>query len=271
MAQQNIAIMNDMKIEEESMTYHSMLCVFSLASVVALSGCQTHGMGTVELPNVEIPKTFEERDFIRQADLYGDNINQLVGRILVKRGDRLAYGRRVIKGDAGPVTSLEQNPPVYRSVVDRRFDAETTLPFLKANLKNNERAEIVIHDVARISVPPDNIPEPRDLLRMESSGGISDTRIFYIEGVLLSTIDRTRFSSSGAGGTGVIPYLTIGGETYQQVDGQSRSYAIALILQDVQLLAEVSPPSRPMPAAVEGVTGKLSGLALSNGIQAWPR
>lgn len=225
--------------------------VLSLAHAVIgvlVVGCAAPtAVPTTTASRPPLPEDLRSRQLYEHTHYFKYDLSELVGTVLTQPSGQLsgAYSRgpRLVPPQFTPPVTIIQDGILYTAKIDRGAALEGSVLAFAASLARTELVEVVFQDIARAFVPGERIPT-KDILAWAIALADSDSRSFYVQGVVLSTVQKTYYDEVDSSASSLTGDLFRGsGRVYSRREALSRDFQIAVELLDLAEFVRLAPHS----------------------------
>lgn len=220
----------------------ALALLLALLFVSLSAGCKGVTFGNAPM-NEELPSDFKNRNLLLDTAIFKYNLQELPGYIIKKDPGSANYNRikRLLKpGTSEPEVKAIEKGEIYRSKLDQKASAKGSYLAFTATMNAEQRAEAIILDAAQAFIQGANIPWD-DLAALAKKKPAGE-KWYYIQGVLLSVITVINYTKIDTSASGVIgDTFGVGSDVFNERSGQSRDFAIALALLDIDDLGGIDP------------------------------
>jgi hypothetical protein len=187
--------------------------------------------------NEEFPTTYRERTFIKGLAGFVNNIDQLVGSlILIDPQNKSSVLTRFVKQGKPPIVTASTSDVIYNSKIDNRFKANGSYAIASASVKENSVYEVVITDIGVAFLPEDYIPY-LDICKASTKVTPEvKKQMFYVRSAKLTTVFTRGFRKNEKSAIVSGTVFCLGGEVYSSADQFKVDYIISVDLVSLENL-----------------------------------
>jgi hypothetical protein len=206
----------------------------------------------------DLPDSFKQRNvYPDKSGIWKYKLTQMVGAVVYQEPGQDTYDLKKVVLPNGYTPMLEvikdADGLVFDGTVNKSAGVKGSYLSFAASLDENEIATFTVTD--RNIVFIDNQTVPWDLLHAEAIAAKPNpaTRRYWIQGVLLSTLDATQFSEISGNASGVVgPTMGAQAKVYNQskISKAVHDYRISVQFVDLDKLAQKF-PDKVMPAIAD--------------------
>lgn len=184
----------------------------------------------------DLPESYRQRTFIKGLAGFVNNIDQLVGSMVLIDGNSTSVLTRFVKQDKPPVITTSTSDILYSAKIDSKFKFNGSYAIASTKVAKDHVVEMVITDIAVAFLPEDYIPYV-EICR--ASGNVSPaTRAstYYIRSAKLTTVYTRSFekTSGDAAVNGIC--FSVGGEVYNSSDHFKVDYVVSVDIVSLERL-----------------------------------
>ena len=197
--------------------------------------------------NKTTPEDLKNRTFWDQTDIFKYNLEQLTGSILYKvEGEgNFRRGSRVVDEANKPSIEAIENGLLYHSKINREYEGGVSVLSFTTELSTDQMVDVKITDIFQSFIEFESIPIDR-IKEIIDSDELANTKKYYIQGALLTSVTKTYGSEISANASGVVggAFKAANGKIYNEETDFIQDYKISLALIDLDkldILLEASP------------------------------
>jgi hypothetical protein len=215
----------------------------SLVLAVVLQSCASGYAIAPSSPNADFPAEISQRTFLLGVGAYRDQLEELVGHVVLVRGEGQECD---VDGVRGTAISLERflhenarlavtGEPVvrYQSKIDRGFAASASAVALGLQVQADQHLEVVVTDVRAIVAPASSIDADAVSALASQSLPAGVCGRYLVTGVILSTVLYRAYSRIEQEGSVAGVGFAIGESVYSSTNDFSLDYRVGLSLRRV--------------------------------------
>ncbi len=109
-------------------------------------------------PGFDLPQSYKERTFIKGLAGFVNNIDQLVGAMILIEDNKTSVLTRFVRQDKPPVVSTTTSDVIYSAKIDSKFKFNGAYCIASTKVEKDNIYELIIKDVAVAFLPEDYIP-----------------------------------------------------------------------------------------------------------------
>lgn len=176
----------------------------------------------------DLPQSYKERTFIKGLAGFVNNIDQLVGAMILIEDNKTSVLTRFVRQDKPPVVSTSTSDVIYSAKIDNKFKFNGAYCIASTKVEKDNIYELIIKDVAVAFLPEDYIPY---LEICKSSNNVPDEtkkKTYYIRSAKLTTIYTRAYQKAGASSEISGMAFSAGGEVYSSTDQFKVDYVVSV-------------------------------------------
>lgn len=214
--------------------------IFSLLLITAKFSLFAQKSPKIQLNPValglDLPESYKSRTFIKGLAGFVNNIDQLVGSMIIIEGNKTSVITRFVKEGKPPVVTTSTSDVIFNAKIDSKFKQNGAYSIASTKVEKDAVYEVVITDIGVAFLPEDYIPY---LDICNAAINVSpDTRrkTFYVRSAKLTTVYTRAFRKVSGSGTinGVV--FNTGGEVYSSTDQFRVDYIVSVDLVNLDKL-----------------------------------
>ena len=214
--------------------------IFSLLLITAQFSLFAQKSPKIQLNPValglDLPESYKSRTFIKGLAGFVNNIDQLVGSMIIIEGNKTSVITRFVKEGKPPVVTTSTSDVIFNAKIDSKFKQNGAYSIASTKVEKDAVYEVVITDIGVAFLPEDYIPY---LDICNAAVNVSpDTRrkTFYVRSAKLTTVYTRAFRKVSGSGTinGVV--FNTGGEVYSSTDQFRVDYIVSVDLVNLDKL-----------------------------------
>ncbi len=176
----------------------------------------------------DLPESYRQRTFIKGLAGFVNNIDQLVGSMVIIDGNNTTVLTRFVRQDKPPIITTSTSDILYSAKIDSKFKYNGSYAIASTRVGKDQISELVITDIAVAFLPEDHIPYV-DICR--ASGNVKpETRAktYYIRSAKLTTVYTRAYSKVGGDAAVNGLCFSVGGEVYNTSDNFKVDYVVSV-------------------------------------------
>jgi hypothetical protein len=184
----------------------------------------------------DLPESYKSRTFIKGLAGFVNNIDQLVGSMIVIEGNKTSVITRFVKEGKPPIVSTSTSDVLFNAKIDSKFRYNGSYAIASTKVERDAVYEVVITDIALAFLPEDYIPY---LAICNAATNVSPDlkrKTYYVRSAKLTTV-YTRAYRKVLGDVDVsgVAFST-GGEIYSSTDQFKVDYIVSVDLVSLEKL-----------------------------------
>lgn len=213
-----------------------LLFVFGLfATLLSAQPSRKIKLNPVSL-GFDLPQSYKERTFIKGLAGFVNNIDQLVGAMILIEDNKTSVLTRFVRQDKPPVVSTSTSDVIYSAKIDNKFKFNGAYCIASTKVEKDNIYELIIKDVAVAFLPEDYIPY---LEICKSSSNVppeTKKKTYYIRSAKLTTVYTRAYQKAGASSEISGMAFSAGGEVYSSTDQFKVDYIVSVDLVGMEKL-----------------------------------
>ncbi len=184
----------------------------------------------------DLPQTYKERTFIKGLAGFVNNIDQLVGAMILIEDNKTSVLTRFVRQDRPPVVSTSTSDVIYSAKINNRFKFNGAYCIASNKVERDAVYELIITDVAVAFLPEDYIPY---LEICKASTNVPDEtkqKTYYIRSAKLTTVYTRAYQKVSADGNVSGVAFSVDGEVYSSTDQFKVDYIVSVDIVSLEKL-----------------------------------
>jgi low affinity Fe/Cu permease len=144
----------------------------------------------------DLPDSYKNRTFIKGLAGFVNNIDQLVGSMILIEGNKTSVLTRFVKEGKPPLVTTSSSDVIFNAKIDSKFKHNGAYSIASTKIEKDAIYEVVITDVGVAFLPEDYIPY---LEICNASQNVSDDvkkRTYYVRSAKLTTVYTRAFKKT---------------------------------------------------------------------------
>ncbi len=138
--------------------------------------------------NQDLPNNYKQRTFIKGLAGFVNNIDQLVGTLVMIDGEKTSVLTRYVRQEMPPVVTSSTSDIIYNCKVSNTFKANGSYSIASTKVMDNTISELVITDIGVAFLPEDYIPYIELCRASRNVNAEIKKKMFYIRSAKLTTV-----------------------------------------------------------------------------------
>lgn len=184
----------------------------------------------------DLPESYRNRTFIKGLAGFVNNIDQLVGSMILIEGNKTSVLTRFVKEGKPPVVSTSTSDVIFNAKIDSKFKYNGSYAIASTKVEKDAVYEVVITDIAVAFLPEDYIPYLAICNASSNVGPDTRQRTYYVRSAKLTTVYTRAFRKV----TGDIDVngmaFSTGGEIFSSTDQFKVDYIVSVDLVSLEKL-----------------------------------
>lgn len=184
----------------------------------------------------DLPESYKNRTFIKGLAGFVNNIDQLVGAMIIIEGNKTSVVTRFVKEDKPPVVTTTTSDVIFNAKIDSKFKQNGAYSIASTKVEKDAVYEVVITDIGVAFLPEDYIPY---LEICNASTNVSPDlrrKMFYVRSAKLTTVYTRAFRKFGGSGSVSGVVFSAGGEIYNSTEQFRVDYIVSVDLVNLEKL-----------------------------------
>jgi len=176
--------------------------------------------------NESLPLSYKQRTFIKGLAGFVNNIDQLVGTLVLIDESKTEVLTRYVRQDKPPIVTSSTSDIIYSAKIDHQFEANGSYSIASAQINNQSINELIITDIGVAFLPEEYIPYLEICKASKNVKEEVKKRIYYVRSSKLTTVysKAYRMMDINSALNGII--FSVGGKIY----GSSEQYKVDYIV-----------------------------------------
>lgn len=185
---------------------------------------------------LDLPETYKGRTFIKGLSGFVNNIDQLVGSMIVVEGNKTSVLTRFVKEGKPPIVSTSTSDVIFNAKIDSKFKYNGSYAIASTKVERDAVYEVVITDIAVAFLPEDYIPYLAICNASENVAPELKSKTYYVRSAKLTTVYTRAFKKvqGDVDITGLA--FSTGGEIYSSTDQFKVDYIVSVDLVSLERL-----------------------------------
>ena len=165
------------------------LLTLLLASSVSLSAQTSRKikLNPVSL-GIDLPESYKSRTFIKGLSGFVNNIDQLVGSMVLIDDNKTSVLTRFVRQDKPPIITTSTSDVIYSAKIDSKFKYNGSYAIASTKVSRDAINELVITDIAVAFLPEDYIPYVEICKASSNVNADTKRKTYYIRSAKLTTV-----------------------------------------------------------------------------------
>lgn len=185
---------------------------------------------------LDLPESYKSRTFIKGLSGFVNNIDQLVGSMILIEENKTSVLTRFVRQDKPPVVATSTSDVIFSAKVDNKFRFNGAYSIASNKIEREQINEIIITDVAVAFLKEDYIPYVELCKAAFNVGADTKQRTFYVRSAKLTTVYTRTYQKikDDLSVNGVC--FSAGGEVYSSSDQFKVDYIVSVDLVSLEKL-----------------------------------
>ena len=184
----------------------------------------------------DLPQSYKERTFIKGLAGFVNNIDQLVGSMILIEDNKTSVLTRFVRQDKPPVVSTSTSDVIYSAKIDNKFKFNGAYCIASTKVEKDAIYELIIKDVAVAFLPEDYIPYLEICRSASNVPPDTKKKTYYIRSAKLTTVYTRAYQKVGAENSISGTAFSAGGEVYSSTDQFKVDYIVSVDIVGLEKL-----------------------------------
>ena len=222
------------------MTQKRLLLSFILILAFITTGLHAQRSKKIQLNPValglDLPDSYKSRTFIKGLAGFVNNIDQLVGSMIIIEGNKTSVITRFVKEGKPPVVTTTTSDVIFNAKIDSKFKQNGAYSIASTKVEKDAVYEVVITDIGVAFLPEDYIPYLEICNASQNVSYEVRRKTFYVRSAKLTTVYTRAFRKVGAEASVSGLAFSTGGEVYSSTDQFRVDYIVSVDLVNLEKL-----------------------------------
>lgn len=185
---------------------------------------------------LDLPESYKSRTFIRGLAGFANNIDQLVGSMILVENNKTSVLTRFVKEGKPPVVSTMTSEVIYNAKIDAKFKFNGAYAIASTKVERDAVYELVITDIAVAFLPEDYIPY---LEICRAAGQVApETRkkTYYVRSAKLTSVYTRAFRKITTDNDVAGMAFSVGNDIFSSSDQFKLDYIVSVDLVSLENL-----------------------------------
>jgi hypothetical protein len=185
---------------------------------------------------LDLPESYKNRTFIKGLAGFVNNIDQLVGSMIVIEGTKTSVITRFVKEDKPPVVTTTTSDVLFNAKIDHRFKQNGAYSIASTKIERDAVYEVVITDIGVAFLPEDYIPYLEICNASKNVSADLRRRMYYVRSAKLTTVYTRAFKKVMGSGSVSGLVFSAGGEVFSSTEQFNVDYIVSVDLVNLDKL-----------------------------------
>lgn len=185
---------------------------------------------------LDLPDSYKSRTFIKGLAGFVNNIDQLVGSMIIIEGNKTSVITRFVKEGKPPVVTTTTSDVIFNAKIDSKFKQNGAYSIASTKVEKDAVYEVVITDIGVAFLPEDYIPYLEICNASQNVSFDVRRKTFYVRSAKLTTVYTRAFRKVGAEASVSGLAFSTGGEVYSSTDQFRVDYIVSVDLVNLEKL-----------------------------------
>jgi hypothetical protein len=184
----------------------------------------------------DLPESYKSRTFIKGLAGFVNNIDQLVGSMIMIEGNKTSVITRFVKDGKPPIVTTTTSDVIFNAKIDAKFKFNGSYAIASTKIEKNSVYEVVITDIGVAFLPEDYIPYLDICNASQKVSADLRQRTYYVRSAKLTTVYTRAFRkvADELAVSGVA--FSTGGEVFSSTDQFRLDYIVSVDLVSLENL-----------------------------------
>lgn len=184
----------------------------------------------------DLPESYRQRTFIKGLSGFAQNIDQLMGSMILIDGNKTSVLTRFVRQDKPPIVKSTTSDVIYSSKIDSKFKFNGAYCIGSAKVEKDQVYELVITDVALAFLPEDYIPYVEICRASQNVAPETRKKTYYVRSAKLTTVYSRAFNKISNAETISGVAFSVGGEIFSSTDQFKVDYIVSVDIVSLEKL-----------------------------------
>jgi hypothetical protein len=184
----------------------------------------------------DLPDSYRQRTFIKGLSGFAQNIDQLLGSMILIDGNKTSVLTRFVRQDKPPIVKSTTSDVIYSSKIDSKFKFNGNYCIGSAKVEKDQIFELIITDVGLAFLPEDYIPYIEICRASLNVAPETRKKTYYVRSAKLTTIYTRAFNKVGGEEAISGVAFSAGGEVYSSTDQFKVDYIVSVDIVSLEKL-----------------------------------
>ena len=185
---------------------------------------------------LDLPESYKNRTFIKGLAGFVNNIDQLVGSMIVIEGNKTSVITRFVKEDKPPVVTTTTSDVLFNAKIDHRFKQNGAYSIASTKIERDAVYEVVITDIGVAFLPEDYIPYLDICNASKNVSADLRRKMYYVRSAKLTTVYTRAFKKVLGSGSVSGLVFSAGGEVFSSTEQFNVDYIVSVDLVNMDKL-----------------------------------
>ena len=184
----------------------------------------------------DLPDSYKSRTFIKGLAGFVNNIDQLVGAMIIIEGNKTSVITRFVKDGKPPVVTTTTSDVLFNAKIDSKFKQNGAYSIASTKIEKDAVYEVVITDIGVAFLPEDYIPYLEICNASQNVSTDIRRKMYYVRSAKLTSVYTRAFKKVDAAvAVNGIAFST-GGEIFSSTDQFRLDYIVSVDLVNLDKL-----------------------------------
>lgn len=184
----------------------------------------------------DLPDSYKSRTFIKGLAGFVNNIDQLVGSMIIIEGNKTSVLTRFVKEGKPPVVTTSTADVIFNAKIDSKFKHNGAYAIASTKVERDAVYEVVITDIGVAFLPEDYIPYLDICTASQKVNDLVKKKTYYVRSAKLTTVYTRAFRKTDTeiAVNGIA--FSANGEVYSSTDQFRVDYIVSVDLVSLEKL-----------------------------------
>lgn len=184
----------------------------------------------------DLPESYKNRTFIKGLAGFVNNIDQLVGAMIIIDGNKTSVITRFVKSGKPPVVTSTTSDVIFNAKIDAKFKQNGSYSIASTKIEKDAVYEVVITDIGVAFLPEDYIPYLDICAASQNVSPDIRRKMFYVRSAKLTSVYTRAFKKVDASAAVSGIAFSTGGEVFSSTDQFRLDYIVSVDLVNLDKL-----------------------------------
>ncbi len=184
----------------------------------------------------DLPDSYKSRTFIKGLAGFVNNIDQLVGAMIIVEGNKTSVITRFVKEGKPPVVTTSTSDVIFNAKIDWKFKQNGAYSIASTKIEKDAVNEVVITDIGVAFLPEDYIPYLEICSASQNVSADTRRKMYYVRSAKLTSVYTRAFRKIDASAAVNGIAFSTGGEVFSSTDQFRLDYIVSVDLVNLDKL-----------------------------------
>ncbi len=184
----------------------------------------------------DLPESYKNRTFIKGLAGFVNNIDQLVGSMILIENNKTSVLTRFVKEGKPPIVTTSSSDVIFNAKIDHKFKHNGAYSIASTKIEKDAVYEVVITDIGVAFLPEDYVPYLEICNASQNVSQKVKQNTFYVRSAKLTTVYTRAFKKSDVETAINGIAFSAGGEVFSSTDQFRVDYIVSVDLVSLEKL-----------------------------------